>query len=169
MAFWLRLSSGLIWPCRRATTIEFEHLNRAVSLDIEDGEKSLLPVAVVRFGGNGQIEWYPAESVSKAQTEMPLAVGLNEANRDGKRMTSALQKAVDEASLWNENGSGDGGVTKSKQATIARLHRRELQRRLGLREPLPGLFDAGHHEFDYVKSDNYSERDLARFLVNERF
>jgi hypothetical protein len=53
---------------------------------------------MVRFGAaHGQIEWYPAESVSNAQPEMPLAVGLSETHRDGKRMTSALQKAVDEA------------------------------------------------------------------------
>jgi hypothetical protein len=145
-------------------------MNRAVSLlDIDGVEQEKdKPVAVVRFGGNGQIEWYPAESVSKAQAEMPLAVGLSETHRDGKRMTSALQKAVDEASLWSESNSGDG-VQKSREQTIARLHRRELQRRLGLREPLVGMFEAGHHEFNYAKSENYSERELARFLVNERF
>lgn len=100
-------------------------------------------------------------------------------------MTPALQRAVDEALVWNTNynsssnnnnnndtGGGGDDAQSVTSGAIARLHRRELQRRLGLRAPLATMFEGSgsghHHQFDYMKSAQYTARDLAVFLAIER-
>lgn len=163
MSFWL---AG--WPYRRATLIDL--IRGGQGGGGQGGGGAPGTVAVIRFGSD-TLEHVAADVVAAAQ-----AVGFDEPlkqqQQDGKRVQTQLRAAIDAATAWREPTLAEQEAQSRKRSAhlaklVAKLHQRQLQRRLGLRAPLPTMFESGHQEFDYIKSAAYSEADIFKFARQE--
>jgi hypothetical protein len=145
------------WPCRRATELEQTRPGVAAA--------PAGTLAVVRFGSShGEIEWHKAELIAACE---PVSAEVSA----GKRVSTQLRKALDEALGWAPVSEQEELEQYTKRQahtaqTIARLHRRALQRRLGLRKPHARMFEVGWHEFDFTKT--YTTTDLNKMLKEEQ-
>lgn len=161
MSFWLAT-----WPYRRATLIDLIRGGGGQAA----GGGAPGTVAVVRFGSD-TLEHHAADAVAAAQA-VGFDEGLRQQQQDGKRVSTQLKAAIAAATAWREPTLAEQEAQSRKRSAdmaklVAKLHRRQLQRRLGLRAPLPTMFESGHHEFDYLKSATYTDADLQKFARNE--